>query len=116
MSEQLAKNERTWGMLCHLSIFVGHFIPFGNIIAPLIIWQTKKDESPFIAYHGKEALNFQITLMIYFAISVILAFVGIGFLLLMALWIFGLVMVIIAGLRANEGHYYRYPFTIRIIK
>lgn len=110
------RQERTWGLIAHLSIFLGHFIPFGNLIAPLIIWQMKKNESDFVAYHGKEALNFQISLMILFAISIVLAFVGIGFILLIALWIFGLVMVIIAALKANNGQYYRYPMTIRIIK
>lgn len=110
------RQERTWGMLCHLSIFIGHFIPFGNIIAPLVIWQMKKNESDFVAYHGKEALNFQISLVIYFAVSLILALVGIGFLLFIAFWVFGLVMVVIAALKANDGVYYRYPFTIRLIK
>lgn len=103
-------------MLCHLSIFIGHFIPFGNIIAPLVIWQMKKGESDFVAHHGMEALNFQISLMILFIAAILLAFVGIGFILLIALWIFGLVIVVIAALRANDGVYYRYPFTIRLIK
>jgi len=116
MNEALTKQERTWGMLCHLSIFAGHFIPFGNIIAPLVIWLIKREESAFIDYHGKESLNFQITLVIYFLIAGVLAFVLIGLPILIALWIFSLVIVIIAGLKANEGQYYRYPITIRFIK
>lgn len=103
-------------MLCHFSIFVGHFIPFGNIIAPLIIWLMKKNESSFVDHHGKESLNFQISLLIYIIISVILAFVLIGFVLAIALWIFSLVIVIIAGVKANDGEWYRYPLTIRFIK
>lgn len=110
-----AKEERTWGMLCHLSVFAGHFIPFGNIIVPLIIWQVKK-ESPFVDYHGKEALNFQFSLLIYGLIAAILAFVLIGLPILIALWVMGVVMVVIAGLKANDGNYYRYPITIRFLK
>lgn len=116
MNEIPTRDERTWGMLCHLSIFAGHFIPFGNLIAPLVIWLIKKEESPFVDYHGKESLNFQISLTIYLAISLILAFVLIGFPLFIALWVFGLVIVIIAGLKANDGQYFRYPLTIRLIK
>lgn len=116
MVEMTEKEERFWAMLCHFSIFVGHFIPFGNIIAPLIIWLMKKNESSFVDHHGKESLNFQISLLIYIIISVILAFVLIGFVLAIALWIFSLVIVIIAGVKANDGEWYRYPLTIRFIK
>ena len=54
---QLLKEVRNWAMLCHLSTFSGWFIPFGNILGPLIIWLMKREESPFIDAHGKEALN-----------------------------------------------------------
>ena len=110
------KQERTWAMLCHLSIFSGHFIPLGNIIAPLVIWLVKKEESPFVDYHGKESLNFQISLTIYFIVAAVLAIVLIGFVILAVLWVFGIIVVIIAGLKANEGQYYRYPLTMRFIK
>lgn len=116
MAEEIQKEARTWGMLAHLSIFAGHFIPFGNIIAPLVIWLVKKDESDFIAYHGKESLNFQISIAIYMLVSVILALLLVGFILVGILWVFNLVMVIIAGVKANEGQWYRYPLTIRFIK
>ncbi len=116
MTGQLQKEEKTWGMLAHLGIFSGHFIPFGNIIAPLVIWMVKKDESDYVAYHGKESLNFQISITIYLIISVILALLLIGFILVGVLWVFNLVMVIIAGIKANDGEWYRYPLTIRFIK
>jgi len=116
MTEQLQKEEKTWGMLAHLGIFSGHFIPFGNIIAPLVIWLVKKDESDYVAYHGKESLNFQISITIYMIVSVILALLLIGFILVAVLWVFNLVMVIIAGIKANEGERYRYPLTIRFVK
>ncbi|MDT3700819.1 MAG: DUF4870 domain-containing protein [Thermincola sp.] len=111
-----SREERTWGMLCHLGIFIGHFIPLGNFLAPLIIWMIKKEESDFVDYHGKESLNFQISMLIYLVIAGIFAFVLIGIPFLIGLWIFSLIFVIIAGVNANEGKYYRYPLTIRLIK
>ena len=116
MTAALQKWEKTWGMLAHLSMFAGHFIPFGNIIAPLVIWLVKRDESDFVAYHGKESLNFQISVTIYVFISFILALLLVGFLLVAILWIFNLIIVIIAGIKANDGEWYRYPLTIRFIK
>lgn len=116
MNGMPSREERTWGMLCHLGIFVGHFIPFGNFLAPLIIWLVKREESEFIAHHGKESLNFQISIFIYLAAAFVLTFVLIGFPFLIGLWVFSLIIVIIAGLKANEGLYYRYPLTIRFIK
>jgi len=111
-----SKDERTWGMLCHLSALSGFVIPFATIIAPLVIWLIKKDEMPFVDDQGKESLNFQITMFIGFIISLILVFVFIGFLLMVALGIYDLVMVIIAALKANEGIQYRYPYTLRFLK
>ena len=110
------KEERTWGMLCHLSAFAGFIVPFGGILAPLIIWLIKKDEMPFVNDQGKESINFQITLFVAAIICMILMFVGIGFLLIVALAIFGVIMIIIASIRANEGTYYRYPYALRLIK
>ena len=115
MSEMLRKEERTWAMLCHLGVFAAHFIPLGNIIVPLVIWLIKKEDSSFIDFHGKEVLNFQISLLIYFIVAGILIFVLIGLPLLIALWVFSLVVVIIAAVKANDGQYYKYPLTIRFI-
>lgn len=116
MNDLVTRDDRTWGMLCHLGAYGGHFIPFGNIIIPLIIWLVKRESSSYVDYHGKESLNFQISLLLYFGIAFVLAFVLVGFILMIPLWIFGLVMILIAGLKANEGQLYRYPMTIRFIK
>jgi len=103
-------------MLCHLSAFAGYFIPFGHILGPLLVWLLKREESAFIDAHGKEALNFQISVTIYAVISAILILVVIGFLLLPILLVFEIIVVIIAAVRANNGLEYRYPVTIRFIK
>lgn len=109
------RDERMWAMFCHLSGLVGFVIPFGNIIAPLIIWMIKKEEYPLVNDQGKEALNFQISMTIYILASVILIFLVIGIPLLVILGLFGLIMVIIASIKANEGEKYRYPLTIRFL-
>lgn len=112
----LTQDEKNMAMFCHLGAFSGVLIPFGNIIVPLIIWLTKKEDSEFVNYHGKESLNFQITMAIAFIISFILVFVIIGIFLLIGLGIFELVVIIIASIKASEGKPYNYPFSIKFIK
>jgi len=110
------KDERMWAMIAHLSAVVGFIIPFGNVIAPLLIWILKKDESAFINDQGKEALNFQISITIYAIVGIILIIVLLGILLLIILGIFALIFIIIASINSYDGKAYRYPLTIRIIK
>ncbi len=105
-------------MACHLSGLAKYTaIPFANIIAPLVLWQLKKDSHPFIDDQGKEALNFQISMTLYVLVGVALIFCFfIGIPLLAALGILDVVLMVIAGLKANAGEVYRYPLTIRLIK
>lgn len=107
------KDARTWAMICHLMALCGYVIPFGNILGPLIVWAIKKDEHEFINDQGKEAINFQLTMIIAFIISCLLIFVIIGIPLLAAVAIFDLVMIVVAAIKANDGIRYRYPLTIR---
>lgn len=68
-------DEKTWAMWCHFSAFsamVG--VPMGNILGPLLLWQVKRADSPFIEQHGKEALNFQLSLMLYTVIAALVFF------------------------------------------
>ena len=111
-----SSNTRTWLVLCHASALLGLFFHFlGHIFGPLIVWLVKRSESPEIDAHGKESLNFQISMLIYDAVAAILCFVLIGFPILILLWILNTVFVIIASIKASEGELYRYPFTIRFI-
>ncbi|MFK7910081.1 MAG: DUF4870 domain-containing protein [Akkermansiaceae bacterium] len=113
---EIPQAERTWAMLAHLSSFLGWIgIPFANLIAPFVMWQIKKDEMPFGSSQAKECLNFQISMTIYAIISGILCLVLIGFVLLFALFVFDVVITIIAAINANDGKAYRYPLTIRFI-
>jgi uncharacterized protein len=111
----VAAEERQWAMFSHLSALVGLVIPFGSIIGPLVMWLIKKDTMAFVNDQGREALNFNITVLIAAIVCWILCFVLIGFLLLPALVIFWLVFVIIGTIKANEGVAYRYPLTLRLV-
>jgi uncharacterized Tic20 family protein len=133
------QNVRTWSMLCHLSALAGLLFGLGSVLGPLLVWQIKKNELPEIDRHGKEALNFQLTILI---INLIVSVVFIGFMgaafgfghfwrrspfslfsggfgivsivviINLAAWI----LAVIAGLKANNGEFYKYPFAIRFIK
>lgn len=114
------KDERTWAMACHLSIFVAAFV------GPLIIWLLKKDESDFIDKHGKAALNFGLSLFIYYfsfmIIYMLLVFSIVGIILTplmgilyLAFTIFTVVIIIRKSIQANNGKEGKYPLTIRII-
>jgi uncharacterized protein len=110
------QDERTWGMLAHLVAFAGFIVPLGNVIAPLIVWLVKRDQSAFVADQGKEALNFNISVLGAAVICALLVLVFIGILLGVALFIFWLTMTIVAGIKASEGVRYRHPFAIRLVK
>jgi uncharacterized Tic20 family protein len=112
-----SSNTRTWTVLCHASALIGFFVPWaGHIGGPLVVWLAKRGDSPEIDAHGKESLNFQISMLIYSLIAGVLCLVLIGFVLLGILHILNLVLVIIASIQASEGKLYRYPISIRLIK
>lgn len=116
-------NPNTIAMACHLCGLLGYLgNGFGSIVGPLIVWILKKDEIPFVNAHGKEAVNFNISIFLYGAVLMAFAFLTFGFGLLLAVPLgialvgFHLVFTIIAALKANEGEIYRYPFCIRFLK
>lgn len=111
-----SQEARQWAMFCHFAAFLGFIFPFGNLLGPLIVWQIKRESDPFVDRQGKEALNFQITVSLAVVVSCLLMLVVIGFFLLGLVSIGALVLTIIAGIKANEGLDYRYPFTWRPIK
>jgi uncharacterized protein len=114
--------ERQWAMFAHLSAIIGVFLGGLSFLGPLVIWLVKKDTMPFVDDQGKEALNFNIMLLIVFAIlwafTLVTFFVGgvITFPLMFVIGVVALILVIMAGVKANEGVAYRYPFSIRLIK
>lgn len=132
------QNVRTWSMLCHLSALLGLFWWPGIVLGPLIAWQIKKNELPEIDPHGKEALNFQLTIVIlYFIAKIVLGIIagivfGIGLLWgsPFAFWgggfgilsipgliiLVAIILAVIAGIKANNGEPYKYPFSIKFVK
>lgn len=110
VGRQLTSDETMWSMLGHLGGIILGFI------APLIVMLTKGNESPYTRYHSVEALNFQITLAIGYVISTVLTFVIIGILGFFVLPVISIIFSIIAGLAANKGETYKYPFALRLVK
>ena len=111
-----SSSVRTWCVLAHATALVGFLVPVaGHIVGPLIIWLAKRQDSPEIDAHGKESLNFQISMLIWNLISGLLCLVVIGFFMLAILHILNIIFVIIASIQASEGKLYRYPLAMRLI-
>ena len=105
----VSQDARQWAMFAHLSGIIGGFL------GPLIIYLIKKDDDPFIADQSREALNFQLSVLIYAFVSAVLILVIIGIFLIFAVVIGALVLAIMAAVKANNGEAYRYPLTIRMV-
>jgi uncharacterized Tic20 family protein len=122
----ITQNDKNYSSITHLSGFAGWFFPFGNIIAPLVLWAAKKNESAYIDTHGKSAVNFQLSLIVYgFLLAILFVPIaiftlGLGIIAI----IIGIIpaillkiaLIILASMKANSGEYYTYPFTIEFIK
>ncbi len=117
--EETTKDQRTWAMIAHLSAFSMYFSGIGHLVGPLIVWLAKKEGNPFVDDQGKEALNFQITITLFYVAAFVLIFTVIGALIgvpaLFAIGVYQIIFMIIAGIKANEGIAYRYPLTLRLI-
>jgi uncharacterized Tic20 family protein len=117
-------DEKNMAMFCHLSALAGGLVgaltgiplPFGNVVGPLIIWLMKKDTMPMVNEHGKEVLNFQITVSIAVTACLITFFLILPIFLAIVIAIAALVLTIIGTIKASNGELYRYPFTWRVIK
>ena len=114
--QAISEEDKSLAMLCHLLVI------FTGFIGPLILWLVKKDSSAFVGHHGREALNFQITLMLVMlglgSVTVVLMFVVVGILLVPVLFIvpiLALVAEIIAAVAAQKGEWHRYPCCIRLV-
>lgn len=122
----ITRNDRNYSTITHLSGFAGWCFPFGNIIAPLVMWIAKKNESTYIDIHGKAAVNFQLSLALYgfllaiLIIPITILTLGLGLIAIIIAIIPALILniavIISASIKANNGEYYDYPFTIEFIK
>ena len=109
-------------MFAHLSALLGGIVTagwagcLGCFIGPLVIWLVKKETMPFVDDQGKEALNFQLTLLIAYVIGVVSSFFFVGFLVILAAAVLAVVFSIMAAVAASNGQYYRYPLTIEFVR
>jgi len=106
---EISKDARNMAMLCHLLGMVGFF-------APLVIWLNEKDKHKFVNEHGQAAMNYQISIVIYYLASWMLCFIIVGFFMLIALVIMHIIFVIMGAVKASKGKPWRYPIAIRFIK
>ena len=113
-STATSDNARMWAVAAHLSAFT-MFIGIPPVIGPLIVWLVKRNDDPYIDFHGKEAVNFNISFLIYMLVSGLLILVVVGIVLLPIAGLVWLVLVIVAAVKTSDGEHYRYPLTIRFI-
>ncbi len=112
----LEREARQWGLFLHLSQFAGFVVPIAGLIAPIILWQVKKDELPGIDAHGKVVLNWILSELIYALVCIPLAFILIGIPMLLAVMVLAIVFPIVGGLKANEATVWPYPLSIPFFK
>jgi len=106
--------ERHYSMGLHLTLLAIHVaVP---LVPAIVMYMIKKDESPFVADHGREAVNFQLSLLLYGLIGALLIpACGTGFVVITATYVLGIVGMIFAAMAANKGRYYRYPACLRFL-
>lgn len=122
----ITQNDKNYSAITHLSGFAGWVIPFGNIIVPIVLWTAKKNESSYIDAHGKSAVNFQLSLILYgfllalLIIPIAIFTLGLGLIAvvlgIIPAIILKFVLIISASIKASNGEQYHYPFTIEFIK
>jgi uncharacterized Tic20 family protein len=114
--DELERQTRQWAFLLHLGQFAGYIAPVAGFVVPVVIWQLKKDELPGLDQHGKNALNWIISSVIYAIISVLLCLILIGFPMLAVLLVCDIVFPILAAVKANNGETWKYPGAIQFVK
>ncbi len=107
---EVSSDDRNLALLTHILGF------FTRVLGPLIIWLIKKDQSKFLDHHGKQALNFQITVLIVYAVGSLTTFLVIGCIILPAVLVVDIVFSILAALAGSRGEWYRYPLALPLLK
>jgi uncharacterized protein len=116
----LSSEARNWGVAAHLSAFLGAFVALA-VLGPLVVWLLRREVDGFSERHAREALNFNLTLLVLLVAGVVLTVItlGLGLIVVLPVGAFfavaWLVLTIVAAVRASEGREYRYPFTIRFV-
>jgi uncharacterized Tic20 family protein len=113
LSGDLSANQ--WAMALHLSLLAGYAIPLAGFVVPVVIWQIKKDQFPIIDHHGRNAVNWMISSVLYLVLSFILAFVLIGIIGFLLLGLLAVACPIIAAVKASSGEVWKYPLAIEFV-
>lgn len=108
------QEARNWAVGAHLA-GLSWLVSLPGLIGPLIIWLVKGKDHPLVEAHAKEAVNFQLSLLIYGIASVVLMLLLIGFVLIFIVALMGLILPIVAAVKTSDGEAYRYPLTLRLI-
>ena len=117
LADDQERRTRLWAFLLHLSHLCGYApLPFAGFVAPVIVWQLKKEELPLLDVHGKNLINWIITKFLYAFICLLMCFFVIGFPMLIALGICDIIFTFIAAIKANNGEVWKYPGTIEFLK
>ena len=119
ITEQYNMNltERQWGAITHVAALLGILLPMALVLGPMIIWMIKRDESSFLDAQGKEAVNFQLTILVTSFILILLAGITKIFFAISAVVLaVGMIFAAVAALNIYKGKDYRYPFAVRLIK
>lgn len=112
-----AAETRDWALYLHLSQLLGlTALPVVGWLAPVLIWQLKKDELPGLDVHGRIVVNWLLSEIIYAVVCGLLCFVCVGIPLLVVLGIIGIVFPIIGGVKAQNGEAWSYPGSIRFLR
>ena len=105
-----------WAMFVHLSALLGlTAIPILGFVAPVVIWQLKKEDFPELENHGRNVTNWLISSLIYSGVCFLLCFVFIGFPLFVLLGIVAVIFPLIGGLKAHNGEVWKYPLSLPIL-
>ena len=114
----VGQKDRTWETACHLSaLILIAGIPAANVLAPLIIWIIRKNQSPGTDRHGRAVLNFQLAMTLYFSILFLLGkvtplSVPVG--ICLRVWAYlNIFLILRGGYKAAKGDLFKYPFSIR---
>ena len=104
-----SNDDKNIATIIHLSGMLFSFVP------ALVVWLLKKDDNAYIAAEAKEALNFQVSIVIAQLVAAVLVWVLVGFLLMPIIWLANIAFCIIAAINSSKGETYRYPFSLRLI-
>jgi uncharacterized Tic20 family protein len=115
-SSTASPEARRYAALCHAAGLLGYVVPFGNMVGVLVAWLVWRRTDPYVDEQGKEALNFQIAVLVYVLASLLLVLVLVGFLLLFVVGLAHLVLTVVAAASAADGRPFRYPLIFRLVK